>query len=252
MPDRTLKQRLDRGKTAVGTFVNLDSPAVTEAATLAGFDFTVIDQEHGPLTAETTLAMCATAEQGGGAPIVRVRGNQAPEIQRALDVGAAGVQIPQVETRADAEAAVDAARFSPEGERGLNPYVRAGEYGGRDDYTAEQNESTLVVAHVEGQAGVDKLDAILDVDGIDVIFIGPYDLSQALGVPGEVTANTVIETMTDICDRAQAADKIVGAYADTPAIANEWIDAGVRYVALSVDCAVLHDAFADLADAVDR
>jgi 4-hydroxy-2-oxoheptanedioate aldolase len=252
MSDPSLKQRLERGETAVGTFVNVDSPAVTEAATLAGLDFAVIDQEHGPLTAETTLSMSATAERGGGAPIVRVRGNQAPEIQRALDVGAAGVQVPQVESREDAEAAVNAARFEPDGRRGLNPYVRAGEYGGTEDYTTEQNESTLVIVHVEGQAGLDNLDEVLAVEGIDVVFLGPYDLSQALGVPGAVTSDAVVETMEDVCERAQDAGKIVGAYADTPAIANQWIDVGVQYVAVSVDCALLKGAFADLVDAVDR
>ena len=252
MPEPSLKQRLERSETTVGTFVNIDSPAVTEAATLAGLDFTVIDQEHGPLTAETSLSMCATAEQGGGAPIVRVRGNRPPEIQRALDIGAAGVQIPQVETREDAEVAVSAARFAPEGDRGLSPYVRAGAYSGSADYTDEQNESTLVIAHVEGQAGLDNLDDILAVGGIDVIFLGPYDLSQALGVPGQTTAETVVQTMEEVCERAQAAGKIVGAYANSPAIANQWIDVGVQYVAVSVDCALLSDSFASLAEAIDR
>jgi 4-hydroxy-2-oxoheptanedioate aldolase len=251
MGHESLKQRLERGETAVGTFVNLDSPAVAEAASLAGLDFSILDQEHGPLTAETCLSMSAAAEQGGGDAIVRVRGNSAPEIQRALDIGAAGVQIPQIESGEDARAAVDAARFEPEGQRGLSPYVRAGGYDGTENYTAEQNEETLVIVHVEGQAGLDNLDDILAVEGIDVIFLGPYDLSQALGVTGEVRGDLVVETMEDVCERAQEAGKIVGAYADTPEIANEWIDVGVQYVALSVDCALLKEAFANIADAVD-
>lgn len=251
MSGTTLTERLDSGETVVGSFLNIDSPVVTEIAILAGLDFAIVDQEHGPVTAETTLPMCATAQNAGGAPIVRVRGNQAPEIQRALDAGAAGVQIPQIETREDATAAVRAARFEPEGRRGLNPYVRAGEYGRAENYTVEQNESTLVVVHVEGDRGLDNLDDILAVEGIDVIFLGPYDLSQALGVPGEVTADPVVETMSEVCERAQDAGKIVGAYADSPAIARQWIDAGVQYVAVSVDCTLLERAFADLVDAVD-
>jgi len=179
------------------------------------------------------------------------QGNSAPEIQRALDIGAAGVQIPQIESGEDARAAVDAARFEPEGQRGLSPYVRAGDYDGAGNYTVDQNEETLVIVHVEGQAGLDNLDDILAVEGIDVIFLGPYDLSQALGVTGEVTGDLVVETMEDVCERAREAGKIVGAYADTPEIANEWIDVGVQYVALSVDCAILKEAFADVAGAVD-
>lgn len=251
MAQPSLKQRLERGETAVGTFLNLDAPAVAEAASLAGLDFSILDQEHGPLTAETSLHMAAAAENGGGDAVVRVRGNSAPEIQRALDVGAAGVQIPQIESGDDAQAAVDAARFEPEGQRGLSPYVRAGGYDGSENYTAEQNEETLVIVHVEGQEGLDNLDDVLAVDGIDVVFLGPYDLSQALGVTGEVTGDLVVETMEDVCERARDAGKVVGAYADTPEIANEWIDVGVQYVALSVDCALMKQAFADVADAVD-
>jgi 4-hydroxy-2-oxoheptanedioate aldolase len=247
----SLKQRLELGEIVVGTFLNLDSPAVAEAASLAGLDFSILDQEHGPLTAETSLHMCAAAEQGGGNPIIRVRENSASEIQRALDIGATGVQIPQIESGAEAQAAVDAARFEPEGERGLSPYVRAGGYDGVGDYTADQNESTLVIVHVEGLAGLDNLGDILAVDGIDVIFLGPYDFSQALGVTGDVTGDLVVETMQDVCKRARAAGKVVGAYADSPAIANEWIDVGVQYLAVSVDCALLKQTFADLAEAVE-
>lgn len=246
-----LQRRLDSGEPTVGTICNLDAPAVGEAVALAGLDFAVLDQEHGPLTAETTLAMAAATEQGGAAPIVRVRANRPAEIQRALDVGAAGVQVPQVESGADAEAAVRAARFAPEGERGLSPYVRAGGYAGSDDYTVEQNERTLVIVHVEGERGLDNLGDILAVDGVDVVFLGPYDLSQALGVPGDVTADVVVDTMENVRERAQAAGTVVGAYADTPAIANRWIDVGVQYVTVSVDCAVLSEAFADLVGDVD-
>ena len=104
---------------------------------------------------------------------------------------------------------------------------------------------------MEGQAGLDNLDEILAVDSIGMIFLGPYDLSQALSVTVEVTGDVVVETMQDVCERAQEAGKIVGAYADSPVIANEWIDAGVQYVAISDDCALLKQTFADLTDGVD-
>jgi len=128
MTDETIRDRLHDGATVVGPLQILDSPMVSEAVGLAGADIVVFDQEHGPLTAETSLAMAAAAQQGGAAPIVRVRTNDPAEIQRALDIGTAGVQVPQVETRADAERARDAARFAPLGDRGLSKYVRAGGY----------------------------------------------------------------------------------------------------------------------------
>ncbi|WP_458187052.1 HpcH/HpaI aldolase family protein [Haladaptatus sp. NG-WS-4] len=252
MPTRALRERLLDGETTVGTFQLIDSPMVSEMAGLAGMDFVIVDQEHGPLTAETSVGLCAAAERGGAAPIVRVRENSEAEIQRALDVGAAGVEIPQIETRADAEAAVDHARFDPLGERGLSPYVRAGGYTGRDDYTARQNEETTVIIHIEGERGVDNLDDILAVEGIDVLFLGPYDMSQSLGISGQVRDDRVEDLMQEVCDRAAEEDKVVGTYADDPEMAEQWIDAGAQYVAIHVDGAILTHAFEDIVESVDR
>ena len=252
MPARTLRERLLDGETTVGTFQLIGSSMVSEMAGIAGMDFVIVDQEHGPLTAETSVGLCAAAERGGAAPIVRVRENSEAEIQRALDIGAAGVEIPQIETKADAEAAVNHARFDPLGERGLSPYVRAGGYTGHDDYTARQNEETTVIVHIEGERGVENLDDIIAVDGIDVLFLGPYDMSQSLGISGQVRDERVEDLMQEVCDRAAERGKVVGTYADDPEMANQWIDAGAQYVAVHVDGAILTHAFADLVESVDR
>jgi 4-hydroxy-2-oxoheptanedioate aldolase len=252
MPNRTLRERLLDGETTVGTFQLVDSPMVSEMAGIAGMDFVIIDQEHGPLTAETSVGLCAAAERGGAAPIVRVRENSEAEIQRALDIGAAGVEIPQIETQADAEAAVDHARFDLLGERGLSPYVRAGGYTGTDDYTDRQNEETTVIVHIEGERGVENLDEIIAVEGIDVLFLGPYDMSQSLGISGQVRDQRVEDLMQEVCDRAAGEGKVVGTYADDPEMANQWIDAGAQYVAIHVDGAILTHAFEDLVESVDR
>lgn len=250
MTSQTLKQRLDDGDTVVGTFQLLDSPMAAEMTGVAGMDFTILDQEHGPLTAETCVAMCAAAQRGGAAPIVRVRSNTASEIQRALDIGAAGVEIPQIETGDDAAAAVDHARFAPHGSRGLSPYVRAGGYTGSPEYTDRQNAQTTVIVHIEGRRGVENLDEIVSVDGIDVLFLGPYDMSQSLGIPGQVEDERVESLMREVCEAAATAGKAVGTYADDPAMARRWIEAGVQYVAVSVDGAILTHAFEDLVGAV--
>lgn len=244
--DHTLKERLMDGETVIGTFQLIDSPMAAEMTGVAGMDFTILDQEHGPLTAETCAGMTAAAQQGGAEPVIRVRNNSESEIQRALDIGAAGVEIPQIETREDAEAAVNHARFDPLGSRGLSPYVRAGDYTGAGDYTNQQNEETTVIVHIEGEGGVENLDEIMEVDGIDVLFLGPYDMSQSLGIPGQVQDDRVEELMSEVADRAPDAGKVVGTYADDPEMAQKWIDAGVQYVAVSVDGAILTRAFADI------
>jgi 4-hydroxy-2-oxoheptanedioate aldolase len=235
----TLRSRIEDGETVVGTFQVLDSVQVADAVGVSGMDFVVIDQEHGPLTAESSLAMAGAAEAGGASPLVRVRTNAPAEIQRGLDIGSGGVMVPQIESRADAERARDAARFAPLGERGLSQYVRAGGYAGREGYTDRQNEETTLILQVEGEAAVAEIDGILAVEGIDVAFLGPYDLSQSLGIPGQVRDERVETLMEDVCEAAAGSDTAVGTYADDPEMARQWIDAGVQFVAISVDGAVL-------------
>lgn len=247
---QTLRQRLEEGEALIGTFQTINSPVVAEIAGLSGMDFIILDQEHGPLTAQSSLALCQAAERRGASPVVRVRSNTVPEIQRALDIGASGVEIPQVETREDAAAAVDAARFSPVGERGLNPYIRAGAYDGGTDYAERQNRETTVIVQIEGKEGIHNLDDILGVDGIDVLFIGPYDLSHSLGIPGQIRHERVTGLMQEASAQAAEAGKIVGTYAEDPQMARDWIEAGAQYVAILLDAKILVDAYESLVGAV--
>ncbi|QLG61151.1 HpcH/HpaI aldolase family protein [Halorarum salinum] len=246
-----LRGQLHDGETALGTLQIFDSPQVAESIGVAGMDFVVFDQEHGPLTAETTLPLTMAAERGGAAPLVRVRRNSPAEIQRALDVGA-GVQIPQIESASDAERAVSAARFDPVGSRGLSQYVRAGGYVGGPEYTDRQNEEQPVVLQVEGERGVENVDEILAVDGFDVLFLGPYDLSQSFGVPGEIRHERVQEAMKHVVERAEATGTVVGAFADDVGIARELVDLGVQYVMLSVDAPIFVDAVRDSVAEITR
>jgi 4-hydroxy-2-oxoheptanedioate aldolase len=242
MVDQTLRERLLDGETVVGPFQSIASPFLTEIIGHAGYDFTILDQEHGPLTAAGCKGLCAAAENVGMTPIIRVRNASEGEIQRALDIGG-GVEIPQIETLADAEAAVAASRFDPLGSRGLSPYVRAADYDGGDDYTARQNHDRTVIVHVEGKRAVENAEEILQVDGIDVVFLGPYDLSQSLGIPGQVRDERVESRMEHVCELAADADAVVGTYADDPGMADRWIDAGVQFLALSVDAPIIRRRF---------
>jgi len=242
----SLRERLYNGEAVIGTFQIIESVMVAEMTGIAGFDFTILDQEHGPLTAQTSLPLCMATECGGASPIIRVRSNSPGEIQRALDIGASGVEIPHIETEADARAAASAARFAPQGERGLSPYLRAGEYTGGDQYMKTQNEERTVIIHIEGQEGIENFSDILSVEGIDVIFIGPYDLSQSLGIPGQVHDDQMVNTMEDLCDRAKEAGKIVGTYVDDPRTAQQWIESGVQFIGVYVDAAILCEAFEEV------
>ncbi len=236
----TLKAKLAGGEVVYGPFMNCSYGAFIEVVGLAGFDFAIIDSEHGPLSMETAEDLCRAGQGAGLAPIVRVRANEPSLIQRALDIGSAGVQVPQIETRADAEAVVRSAKYAPLGARGLSYYTRAGNYvlGGTEGVTDALNREQIVIVHVEGVRGLENLDEILEVEGIDVVFLGPYDLSQSFGIPGQVNDPRVIRGMEEATAKIRAAHKWAGTFAADAPTAARWVDAGVQYISLGVDVGI--------------
>lgn len=227
----------------MGPLFRIPSPDLVEVFGEAGFDFIIADQEHGPLATETVSNLVRACDLVGMAAVVRVPDNQPWMIQHVLDVGALGVQVPQVGTAGDARRVVQAAKFVPMGARGVCRNVRAARYSARDRYAyfEESNRDTLVVVHIEGQEGVDHLEEILQVPGVDVIFFGPYDLSQSLGIPGQVDhprVRSTIETAVQICQRAHVA---AGVFADNTEAAKRWVDAGVQYLCVGVDAALIYN-----------
>lgn len=240
-----IQDRLRRNQCVIGPFMKLPSPAVVEIAGLAGFDFVIIDCEHGPLDMLTAEDMIRAAKLRGISPVIRVSANEEVLISRALDVGADAVQVPQIVTRADAEKVVRAAKFAPAGQRGVCRYVRAAEYTHveKQHYFQQANADTLVIIHVEGEEGVQHIDEILEVDGVDVIFLGPYDLSQSLGIPGEVNHPKVVRLMEEVIEKAGNKNKCIGTFADNTEAAEKWMKAGVQYMSYSVDVGIIMDAF---------
>ena len=239
-----LKRKLQRGETVIGPFMCASHASFVEVAGLAGFDFAILDMEHGPLEVETVEDLCRAAHGVNLTPIVRVRKNDGPQIQRALDIGSGGVQVPQIETRADAEAAVRGAKYQPWGMRGLSFYTRAGDYtvNGIAGLTDKLNEEQMLVVHVEGKRGLENLDAIVEVSHIDVIFLGPYDLSQSFGIPGQVDDPRVVKGMEEATKKIRAAGKITGTFAADVKRAKRWMDVGVQYISISVDLGIFGDA----------
>lgn len=251
MRPNQLKQKLKKGEFVIGPFINCAYPAFIEICGLAGFDFAVIDLEHGPLNTLAAEDLCRAADCVGLAPVVRVSKNDPPQIQRALDIGSAGVQVPQIETKADAAAVVQSAKYNPIGSRGLSFATRAGDYTAAGTNISDRlNEESLVVVHVEGIRGIENLEEIVSVADIDVIFLGPYDLSQSLGIPGQVRDSRVIELMKNAVEIIRDRGKAVGTFADNPDVAKEWIDLGVQYIGLGVDVSIFLRACQDLVKAM--
>lgn len=223
-----------------GTFAKTNDPFFIEIIGKSGFDFVILDCEHGPNDPRSLLPLVMAAKCAGLLPVVRLPALWAPDIQRVLDLGVTGVQIPQVNHPEDARRAVLATRFHPLGERGVCRYVRAANYSlmEKPDYFAGQNAGVALIIQIEGSQGLANLDAILEVKGPDVVFIGPYDLSQSLGVPGETQHPVVVGAVKQIVEKCKRAGVALGIFTDTVSSAHRWRDAGITFVAHSVDVGI--------------
>jgi 4-hydroxy-2-oxoheptanedioate aldolase len=231
----SLRERLQRGPTVFGTWVNTPSPELVETLGDVGFDCVFIDLEHGEYGPEALPGLLRAVRASRCSGVVRSSHVAPHEIAAALDAGADAVLAPGVSSAEDAATIVAAAHYPPIGTRGAAPMTRAAGYG-TTPFPAyrERIEADVVVgAQIEGPAGIAALDAILAVDHLDLAFIGPFDLSQHLGVPGETGHPAVVDAMGDIVRRADAAGIATGTWAPTADAARPWIDAGVRLVTVA-------------------
>jgi 2-keto-3-deoxy-L-rhamnonate aldolase RhmA len=237
MLENRTKAKLAAGEPAFGCFVRTPEPQLIEYVGMLGWDFLVFDAEHGPLQPREVEDLCRAIEPRGTTPMVRVTTNDAPTILRFLDIGTHGVHVPWVNTAADAERAVRAVKYTPRGIRGLAG-SRASEWGLREpiaDYVERANRETLVVIQIETQDAVDAIDDYLAIDGIDVLFLGPTDLSQSLGHPGDLRHPDVLAAMDRVADAVVGSDKVLGIYAGSVDMTKEWLERGARYFTTSLE-----------------
>lgn len=205
---KPLKARLRDREKLFGVFVMIPSPAVVEMCAYAGFDYVILDLEHGAPTMETIEHEVRAADAAGIPAVVRV-GSRAPiDILRALDVGASGVLVPHVLTAADAAAIVEAAHYPPTGTRGMATTTRAGRHGFVTvaEHLKRACEHTVVLAQIEDAAAVAQVPAIAATAGLDGVFIGPSDLAASLGHPGETGHPDVVRAIDGIVGSTLAAN----------------------------------------------
>jgi 2-keto-3-deoxy-L-rhamnonate aldolase RhmA len=232
MRPNKVKQLLREGKAAIGTIFSLPSPMVVELVAHMGFDFALLDGEHGSIDELMCEDLVRAAEATALGTVVRVPRNERATIARFLETGAQGVMVPWVNTAAEAKAAVDAVRYHPLGQRGLGP-GRASQYGlapNMGDYAREANEQNLLVIQIEDIQAVHNLDAILAVPGIDVVMIGPSDLSKSMGLAGRADDPRVGAVIDEISEKTLAARLTLGMIASNASIAREEIARGARFV----------------------
>lgn len=242
-----LKRKIKDGETVIGTWNIIPSPSLVEAIGSSGIDFIVIDAEHGPVDMETAENLIRASEVSGMVPIIRTPGNESHMILRALDIGAYGIQVPHVSTAGEAEAVVRHTKYHPLGTRGFSPFTRAARYGSSiEGYIQRANENTLVVVNIEGKEGIKNLEAICKVSGIDVIFIGPYDLSQSLGKPGLVTDPDVIGLVKSSARQIREHGLVCGSFARDREYLELLIESGVQYITYMVDSAVIAQGYRNM------
>ena len=239
-----LKARLAQGEFVLGTWSVLPSPAVANVIAAAGFDFMIIDMEHGPTSFETAEDMVRAVESEGCTPLIRIPANQDWLILRGLEIGCHGVVVPQITTREEAQAALQAIKYYPEGTRGFSPFTRSGGYTAlhAKELAARENAETMSVLLVEGVEGIGNLDAILETPGIDVIYLGTYDLSQSAGYPGQADHPEVIAFVESCVTRIRQHGVTVGCLAQDQAEMDRWHQLGIRFIAYLADCALLYHA----------
>lgn len=222
-----LKEKLQQGKTVIGTFVGLGHPDVTERLSRVGFDWLLLDSEHGPLSLETMQMMMQSMNGTDCVPIVRPQWNDPVVIKRILDIGAYGVLLPWINSKEEAENAVKACRYPPEGIRSWYPR-RAAMFD--PDYFKTANNEILVAVQIETAKALKNLDEILSVPGIDACYIGPYDLSCSLGfgVPPKWDEPEYLAAFDQVLKASKRYGKPAGMFATSSTI--EWaLEKGFKF-----------------------
>jgi 2-keto-3-deoxy-L-rhamnonate aldolase RhmA len=219
-----------------GTFLNLGSPLTVEIAGLAGFDWLLIDHEHGPGGEDTMLHQLQAASATPAFPVVRIAQNETPRFKRVLDMGACGVMVPYVSTEAETKAAVAAMRYPPHGVRGIAKINRGAGFGGDfADYYAHAHERLLTVIQIETVEALKNIDAIAAVDGADVLFVGPTDLSYNMGIPDQLEAPAFTDALRLVADAAKRHGKAAGILLHAPALLPKMREFGYTFMALGSD-----------------
>lgn len=239
-----VKAKLRRGEAVWGTFIfEYGTPAAPRILQAAGWDYALIDTEHAGFSIETVANMLQVSGSIGFPTLVRTPETQRALMSRPLDAGALGLMIPRVESRAQAEEIVRYTKYPPAGDRGVAFGTAHTAYRGVDGqrFMRQANAEILLVMQIETQTGLEHMDEILSVPGLDVALIGPYDLSTSLGIPGQVNHPRMLKAVDGFL-RCCAKHKVAaGNFVTTPADAKAWLRRGMRFMIYSTDFLLVMD-----------
>jgi 2-keto-3-deoxy-L-rhamnonate aldolase RhmA len=233
---KNLKQRLLNGETLNGCWLNLGSAVTAEIVGLSGFDWVLIDLEHGAGSESTTLSQIQALEHTTAGVIVRAESTEPQRIHRVLDMGAEGVMCPKVRNAEEALKVVKGLHYPPFGNRGVAKMVRATQFAQNfNDYYQKSRDQILGVVQIETIEVLSHLDEVAAIEGVDVLFIGPADLSMELGIFGQFDHPTFVEALNKIVAAAKKANKAVGILFFNPDDYQRYHDLGIRFLACGAD-----------------
>tara|TARA_B100000795_G_C22713090_1_gene404368 strand:- start:282 stop:1049 length:768 start_codon:yes stop_codon:yes gene_type:complete len=240
-----LQEKLVKNQQTIGTWNIINSPVLVDVIASTAIDFIIIDAEHGSFSYETAQLLVSVCESQQVSPIMRVGEINESLILRALDIGMHGVQLPNIQTAKDAQLFVQYAKYPPVGVRGFSPYTKAGLYDVNNASKLPEiaNNNSLLIVNIEDQIGLQNLDSIAKIDGIDVIFIGLFDLSKSLGIPGDISNKKVLKKLDEAIKIAHNNQKKVGSIASTLEMLEILKNKKVDYITYSVDTGVIKESY---------
>ena len=244
-----LKEKLNKGEAVLGIWNTLSSPLVTEVLAQSGLDFQIIDLEHGPFAMDKIHLHVSACENSQCTPLVRIPSNSDWMVLQALDQGVHGVVVPHIDSADNAKEFVDAAKYYPQGSRGFTPFSKAGGFTNAnvDEYVGRAIDETINIVIIESKKGLDNLEEILKVDSIDIVYFGAYDLSQALGYPGNTKHPEVVQAIQQGVALVNSAGKYAGGFVpQSKDEIQEVLDMGMKFVTYEVDSSLIHKHVNDI------
>ena len=244
----TLKEKLQSGNTVIGTWSSLSSPNVINVLGTTGLDFVVIDMEHGSMSFETVENMVRAAENSGISPVIRTWNDDSQTLLRSLETGAQSIMVPHVKSSQDAERISKSCKYFPKGNRGLSPYTRIHDYShdNIDKSLERANDQILCGILVEGQEGLADLENIVKVEGIDIIYLGLFDICQSVGLPGQITHPDVLSEL-DRCNKLITSNSIYpGCMSTDINYIKMLIEKNYQFIAYLNDAAALKKHFQEI------
>lgn len=244
--EHSLKTRMKNGENLLGTIIGDYSPSMVEIYGHIGFDFVFIDDEHGAFSYSELENMVRASDAVNISPIARVSYDKS-SIQKVLDRGFKGIHVPMVNTKKDAEGIVESAKFPPKGKRGVAYYIRAAQYGklGGKEYLESVNNENLIIVHIETPQAVKNIDEIINVPGIDMIFIGIQDLSVSMGYEDEVDHPEFQSVINELYNKGQEKGILIGTVASNKIDVIQAFERGANYVAV-VGNSIIFSAFSEI------